>query len=398
MPKPVLLAGLVLLPSLMLGGCLSTVQNDFNRRHADTLYARDIDYTGAAQRYLKSAVEGNAEAAYRLSDMCCEGSISCGKSEALDWLTRAASSGHVTAQYMAGLAYLYGLYGAHSVPATALSMLEKASASQHALASFHLGLACSGAFGQLSNPQKALQAFEQARHLGLPLPDTQTLYQHLAGNDARPFASNVPLNAPLIAQAQVLLNRQGFDAGLETGELTEATRAAVRSFQQQQGVPATGEINLLLIRMLSTAAWTPWLLENNEAPDTSLTVLEEERLAKQRERRRLALKRAITTESNMARQWQQRMIELGLRQLGFAQPTPAPRAIPGDDSVPVIARMLSPLAEARQQVAGADMGLCADNLRMHEANKLYYAKELEKVERGGNPLEQHDNPARILSN
>ena len=161
MPKPVLLAGLVLLPSLMLGGCLSTVQNDFNRRHADTLYARDIDYTGAAQRYLKSAVEGNAEAAYRLSAMCCEGSISCGKSEALDWLTRAASSGHVTAQYMAGLAYLYGLYGAHSVPATALSMLEKASASQHALASFHLGLACSGAFGQLSNPQKALQAFDR---------------------------------------------------------------------------------------------------------------------------------------------------------------------------------------------------------------------------------------------
>ena len=397
MRNPVLFAGLVLLPSLVLGGCLSTLQNDFNRRHGDTLYARDIDYTGAAQRYLKAAVEGNAEAAYRLSAMCCEGSIPCGTSEALDWLTRAASRGHVTAQYMSGLAYLYGLYGANPVPGAALPMLEMASIRQHALANFHLGLACSGAFTQITNTQKALQAFEQARQLGVSLPDTQILYQHLASNTARPFANNVPINAPLIAQAQILLNRQGFDAGKENGKLTEATRAAVRNFQQQQGMPTDGEVNLVLIRALSAAAWTPWLFDSSTEPDNALTVLEEERQAKQREQRRLALKRAITTETNMAKQWQQRMVELGLRQLGMAQPRSASRARPDDDRVPAIARMLSPLADTRQQVSGADMGLCADNLRMHEANKRFYTRELEKIETGENRSSAHDNAARILS-
>lgn len=398
MRNPVLLAGLVLLPSLLLGGCLSTLQSDFNRRHGDTLYARDIDYTGAAQRYLQAAVEGDTEAAYRLSAMCCEGSIPCGRSEALDWLTRAASRGHVTAQYMSGLAYLYGLYGAKTVPGAALPMLEMAATRQHALASFHLGLACSGAFSEIANQQKALQAFEQARHLGLPLPDTQILYQHLTSHTARPFATTVPVKAPLIAQAQILLNRQGFDAGMENGELTETTRAAIRRFQQEKGLPADGDVNLLLIRALSAAAWTPWLSEDGTEQDNTLTVLEEERQAKQRELRRLALKRAVATETKMAGQWRQRMIELGLRQLGITPPQASTRAFAGSDAVPALARMLSPLADARTDVSGADMGLCADNLRMHEANHLFYARELAKLENGETPPDTHDNPARVLSN
>ena len=398
MRNPVFFTGLLLLPPLLLSGCLSIFQSDFNRRHGDTLYARDMDYAGAAQRYLEAAVEGNTEAAYRLGAMCCEGSIPCGKSEALDWITRAASGGHATAQYISGLAYLYGLYGANPVPETALSMLEKASIHQNALASFHLGLACSGAFEQIRNPQKALQAFEQARHLGVLLPETQLLHQHLVNNSARPFAFNIPIKAPLIAQAQILLNRQGFDAGVENGELNETTRAAVRRFQQEQGMPADGEINLVLIRALSAAAWTPWLLEHNTQPDTTLTVLEEERLAKQREARRLALKRAVTTEAKMAGQWQQRMIELGLRQLGFMPPKATARTVPGNDNVPNVARMLSPLADTRQDVSGADMGLCADNLRMHEANKLFYTRELAKLENGEFQPNAQDDPARILSN
>ena len=397
MRNSVLFTGFVLLPSLLLGGCLSTLQNDFSRRHGDTLYARDMDYAGAAQRYLEAAVEGNAEAAYRLSAMCCEGSIPCGTSEALDWLTRAASRGHVTAQYMSGLAYLYGLYGANLVPGAALPMLEMASTRQHALASFHLGLACAGPFSQIKNPQKALQAFEQAKQLGLPLPDTQVLYQRIVSDTARPFATNVPIKAPLIAQAQILLNRQGFDVGMENGELTESTRAAVRAFQQQQGMTPDGEVTLVLIRALSAAAWTPWLFEQKAEPD-SLTVLEEERQAKQRELRRLALKRAVSTEDKMASQWRLRMVELGLRQLGIMQPQATSRAAMISDSVPSLARMLSPLADTRQDVSGADMGLCADNLRMHEANKNFYARELAKIENGKGQLDAQDNAARVLSN
>ena len=53
-----------------------------------------------------------------------------------------------------------------------------------------------------------------------------------------------------VRNIQRILNAQGFDAGAEDGVMGERTRAAITAFQKANGIPATGEVDEVLVRSL----------------------------------------------------------------------------------------------------------------------------------------------------
>ncbi len=53
-----------------------------------------------------------------------------------------------------------------------------------------------------------------------------------------------------ITNVQLILNKNGFDAGPADGVLGDRTRAAIRAFQKANGLPETGEIDDALVRAL----------------------------------------------------------------------------------------------------------------------------------------------------
>ncbi len=57
-------------------------------------------------------------------------------------------------------------------------------------------------------------------------------------------------NGALIARAQKLLNKLGYDAGPANGQLDEQTRDAVKSFERRNGLEETGEISIPLVTKL----------------------------------------------------------------------------------------------------------------------------------------------------
>ena len=57
-------------------------------------------------------------------------------------------------------------------------------------------------------------------------------------------------NAELVARAQNMLNRLGYDAGTPDGVMGLRTRAAIKSFEKQNGLEETGEVSVPLVTTL----------------------------------------------------------------------------------------------------------------------------------------------------
>jgi peptidoglycan hydrolase-like protein with peptidoglycan-binding domain len=66
-----------------------------------------------------------------------------------------------------------------------------------------------------------------------------------------------------IKQAQLLLKGRGFYAGADSGKLDDDTRAALRKYQEAEGVKVTGTLNKATLEKMSIAltdkqkAWKP---------------------------------------------------------------------------------------------------------------------------------------------
>lgn len=69
---------------------------------------------------------------------------------------------------------------------------------------------------------------------------------------------NVPPN-PLVREAQRLLSKVGYQPGLADGYLTETTRRAIRSFQNENNLPVTGVVSRQLLRALRDRATSGWV-------------------------------------------------------------------------------------------------------------------------------------------
>jgi len=64
------------------------------------------------------------------------------------------------------------------------------------------------------------------------------------------ISSNSPEYRKAIATVQAILNKMGYDAGAADGIVGNKTRNAIKAFQSQNGLPATGEIDDALVRKL----------------------------------------------------------------------------------------------------------------------------------------------------
>jgi TPR repeat protein len=78
-----------------------------------TIYTKDYDapqkYTGAVQRFLEAAEQGNAEAQFALAQMYCEGEgVPKDSAKAVERYHKSAEQGHATAQLNLGLRYENG--------------------------------------------------------------------------------------------------------------------------------------------------------------------------------------------------------------------------------------------------------------------------------------------------
>ena len=102
--------------------------------------------------------------------------------------------------------------------------------------------------GQQQAEQQPPQSGEQ--RAGQPQTGEQHAQQPQNQNNNPPIASNgqnetatLNLNRDQIEQVQRALNQKGFKAGRADGKMGPQTESAVRSFQQQQKLEASGQIN-----------------------------------------------------------------------------------------------------------------------------------------------------------
>jgi len=90
-----------------------------------------------------------------------------------------------------------------------------------------------------------------------PAPDEERAVRRVAktgaaAGQARHTASlgKAATGNPLVAQVQRSLKRAGYDPGPVDGRLGPATRAAIRHFQRDNGLPETGEVDAGVLAVL----------------------------------------------------------------------------------------------------------------------------------------------------
>jgi peptidoglycan hydrolase-like protein with peptidoglycan-binding domain len=100
--------------------------------------------------------------------------------------------------------------------------------------------------------RRAIEAYQ--RDAGLPLtggPDAQLVLslerQGLLGGQQAAAQGD-----PLVADTQTALRKRGYAISQTDGVLDSETRAAVRDFQRQQGLPATGQPSPELLALMET--------------------------------------------------------------------------------------------------------------------------------------------------
>jgi peptidoglycan hydrolase-like protein with peptidoglycan-binding domain len=85
---------------------------------------------------------------------------------------------------------------------------------------------------------------------------TQVTKQHPTNNEVQPTAKKIRVNSKVIRQAQEKLNDKGYSSGPVTGRMNLATRAAVRKFQADEKLKATGRLDENTLSHLNIGAGT----------------------------------------------------------------------------------------------------------------------------------------------
>ena len=85
---------------------------------------------------------------------------------AASWLSKAATAGHVAAQYHLGLLWLEGKGVTRQDETEASKWLSKAAAENHPEALFNMGVLCLNGTGMPQSGKEAANYFRQAAQLG----------------------------------------------------------------------------------------------------------------------------------------------------------------------------------------------------------------------------------------
>lgn len=229
----------------------------------------------------QAAENGLAPAQYRLAKLYETGR---GLERDIDaarlWTERAANAGHRNAMHNLGIFYAEGR-GAEQSFETAANWFERAARLGARDSQYNLGVLHEQGLGVTLDLEEALVWYSVAARSGDADARTRadavaerlTAEQREAAEqravDFRPqrpddeangVFGDLPWDRPVLTGAaavqrtQSLLNELGYDAGPADGQSGERTRAAIASFQRDNGLAQTGEVDAALLERLEAAA------------------------------------------------------------------------------------------------------------------------------------------------
>jgi localization factor PodJL len=236
------------------------------------------DAVQAATWFELAAKAGLAPAQYRLGVLYERGEgVAKDSAKARDWYARAAALGNVKAMHNLAVA----VSGTKDEkPNYALASRWFAEAAKRGLADsqYNLGILTEHGLGTRKNLMEAYKWFalaaasgdaEATKHRDLikaqmpadavAVADKTVASWKPAGVNAEAndvteqptwHAEAASHNRELVARAQGLLNKLGYDVGAPDGELGDRTRDAIKKFQQRNGLDETGEVSVPLVTKL----------------------------------------------------------------------------------------------------------------------------------------------------
>jgi localization factor PodJL len=236
----------------------------------------------AAKWYEESAERGFAPAEYRIGNFYEKG-IGVGRdiAKAKDWYTKAADLGNAAAMHNLGVLYAMGADGAVDNDA-AVHWFEKAAQFGVKDSQFNLGILAAKGVGMKQNLEESYKWFALVAKTGDK--DAAAKRDEVA-NSLRPeqlqkaratvelwkakpvdTAANV-VDIPdawkesdtktasidmkqAVRNIQLILNKNGYDAGAADGIMGDKTKTAIAAFQKANGMQPTGEVNEALVTAL----------------------------------------------------------------------------------------------------------------------------------------------------
>jgi hypothetical protein len=223
--------------ALLLGGCSLQV-GDAGLQRGELAY-RTGRMDAAMQAYAQAADQGNAEAAYRLGHMLATG-IGGRRDQhrAVRYMVQAARSGHSGARFMLGYWHLVG-WGVEQDERLAAQNFRQAADQGEAFAQYNLALMHATGSGVAKDLEAARQWLQRARASGYPVP--ASLAQ--PGGLEELARYRPPAGPPaVVRRIQAGLKSLGYDPGPVDGIAGPLTRAAVRAFQADRGMPIDGAL------------------------------------------------------------------------------------------------------------------------------------------------------------
>jgi localization factor PodJL len=239
----------------------------------------------AAEWYHRAAAQGFAPGQYRLAALYERGQgVKKDDGMARTWYRRAAELGNVRAMH--NLAVLYTRNKTRGPDyASAKNWFQEAARRGLADSQFNLGILYESGLGARKNTAEAYKWFTLAARQGdaeagkrrealrtrIPAKSLAAAEKIIrswkpasvkdeANKSGPPRGGwhnakfNKGLNAgdpALIARAQFLLNKVGYDAGVPDGKLGPQTITAIRKFEGRQGISQTGKVSQSLLKRLS---------------------------------------------------------------------------------------------------------------------------------------------------
>ena len=243
------------------------------------------DMTKAFEWFSRAAAQGYAPAQYRLAALHERGKgVKKDVGVAKTWYRRAAELGNVRAMH--NLAVLYTRPGGKGPDyETAKNWFYQGASYGLADSQFNLGILYERGLGARKNIAEAYKWFTLAARQGdkgalkrrelirprLSANALSAVEQTLKSWKAAPVKQAANRTGPpkggwqnartekmsagsdpaLIARAQFLLNKLGFDAGTPDGKMGPKTAAAIRKFEVQTGKAKTGKVTPVLLRRLA---------------------------------------------------------------------------------------------------------------------------------------------------
>jgi len=237
------------------------------------------DLKAAAKWFERAASAGLAPAQYRLAAMYERGiGVEQDLGQARTWYAAAAEKGNIKAMHNLAVS-VSGRDG--SAPDYALAAKWYAEAASYDLpdSQFNLGVLAEHGLGIKKNLAEAYKWFSLAAAHGdaeatkrrevirvqlapstLAKADAELKAwkakpaiadaNEVADNPAWVATAPATNAVPLVARAQTLLNKLGYDVGAPDGLVGSRTRTAVKLFQQRNGLAETGEITIPLVTQL----------------------------------------------------------------------------------------------------------------------------------------------------